>query len=131
MTTHIGNDGTVEVGANQVAEVVSFSVSEAANTADDTALNDTYQSHKVGTLSWSGSLSAHRDPSDTNGQEALTIGAEVTLNLFPTGNTSGQEKLSGTATITGIENTTANDAINAVSFSFTGNGALTKSTVTP
>lgn len=126
MTTHIGNNGSVKIGANAVAEVVSFSLTEGANTADDTVIGDTYQSHKVGTQNWSGSVSCYWDETDSTGQEAMTSGASVELHLLPDGAVAGDIDFNGTATITSIERSVANDSIVTANFSFTGNGTLTR-----
>jgi len=127
MATHIGNSGSVKIGANVVAEVVDFSLSETANTADDTVIGDSYTSHIAGTLSWSGSISCYWDDTDATGQEAMTAGASVDVHLLPDGATTGDIDFNGSATIVGIERSTANDSIVTASFSFTGNGALTRS----
>lgn len=129
MATFIGNDGVVKVGAAVVAEVSSFSISEAANTSDDTVLGDTSQSHLVGTVSWSGSISCYWDDTDVTGQGAMTNGASVTLVLLPEGAAVGAAEYTGTATITGIETGNGLDATVTASFSFTGNGDLTIGTV--
>lgn len=129
MATHIGNDGQVKIGANAVAEIVSFSLSESVNTADDSVLGDTSTSHIAGMKSWSGSVSCYWDETNTTGQGAMTAGASVTLNLYPEGSTSGDTYWTGTATITGIERSVSNDTIVQANFTFTGNGALTSTTV--
>ena len=125
MATFLGNDGVVKIGANTVAEVTAFDVSQSANTADDTVLGDTWQSHLVGTTSWSGSISCYWDDTDATGQGAMTVGASVSLELYPEGTTVGDYKLSGTATITEISTSNSLDSTVTASFSFTGNGALT------
>jgi len=125
MATFKGNNGTVKVGANVIAEITSFSLTQGAATMDDTALGDTADSHLVGTVNWSGSVSCWWDDTDTTGQGALTIGASVSLALLPEGAAVGSAQYSGTATITGIEIGVGNNATNTASFSFTGNGALT------
>lgn len=129
MATFNGNSGIVKVGANAVAEVLDFSISESANTVDDTVLGDASMTHKTGLLSWSGSINCYWDDTDATGQVALTVGASVTLNLLPEGDTVGDAEYSGTATITGIERAITNDSIVTQSFTFTGNGALTIGTV--
>lgn len=129
MATHIGNNGVVKVGANVVAEVVGFSITEGSAVADDTVLGDTYASHIAGIKNWSGSISCFLDETDTLGQGALTAGASVSLSLQSEGDTLGDLKLSGTATITSIERSVGKDAIVTANFSFTGNGALTIGTV--
>jgi len=127
MATHIGNNGSVLVGAAAVAEVLSFSLTENSNVADDTVLGDGYASHIAGTKNWSGSISCYWDETDAAGQEAMTVGASVTLHLNPDGVTTGDIDFNGTATITSIERSVANDAIVTANFSFQGNGTLTRS----
>jgi len=125
MATFNGNAGAVEIGANAVAEVLDFSIEETANTVDDTVLGDTAMTHLAGLNSWSGSVNCYWDDTDTNGQVALTIGASVTLRLGPEGLTTGDALYSGTATVTGISRSVANDSTVTQAFTFTGNGALT------
>ena len=127
MANVIGNSGSVKIGANAVAEVLSFSVSEAANVADDTVIGDTYASHVSGIKSWSGSVSCYWDKSDATGQEALTSGASVDLHLIPEGAGTGNIDFNGTATVVTVERSTENDSIVTANFSFTGNGPLTRS----
>jgi hypothetical protein len=129
MATLIGNLGTVKVSTNTVAEVTEFSITQAATTADDTVLGDTWKSHKVGTTEWSGSVSCYWDDSDTTGQGAMTVGASVELHLIPEGAGTGNKDYNGTVTITSIEQSVTLDSIVTASFSFTGNGALTISTL--
>ena len=129
MATHIGNGGTVGIGANTVAEVLSWSLTENANVADDTTLGDSSTSHIAGLLSWSGSVSCYWDETDATGQEAMTIGASVDLSLFPDGEAAADIDFNGAATIVSIERSGANDSIVTANFSFTGNGDLTRSVI--
>lgn len=129
MATFSGNAGQVKLTTNQVAEVLEWSLSESANTIDDTVLGDTSMTHKAGLNSWSGSINCFWDDTDTNGQVAMTIGASVDLNLLPEGGGVGSAEYNGTATITGIERAVSNDSIVTQSFTFTGNGDLTIGTV--
>lgn len=129
MATVIGNSGDVTIGANVVAEVLSWSLTEGANTADDTVLGDTYASHKSGILNWSGSISCYYDKTDTTGQGALTAGASVVVHLRDEGAGTGNIDRTGTATVVTIEESVNNDAIVTANFSFTGNGALSRTTL--
>jgi hypothetical protein len=124
MTTHHGKGGIVEVGANAVAEVTEWSVEESVAVAEDHAMGDAAMSHKAGSPGWSGSLKCWWDPSDTNGQVALAIGASVTLNLYPDGDAVSDTYLTGTATITNKRITSSRDNIVGAELQFTGNGAL-------
>jgi len=126
MATHIGNGGSVKITAATVAEVLSWSLTENANVADDTVLGDASTSHIAGLKSWSGSVSCYWDETDATGQEAMVVGASVALHLLPDGATTGDIDFNGTATITSIERSGANDAIVTANFSFQGNGDLTR-----
>lgn len=127
MATHTGNAGEVQVGVNTVAEMLSWTLTENVNVIDDTVTGDTADSHLTGTVNWSGSVNCFWDETDTNGQEAMTIGASVTLHLLPDGATTGDIDFNGTATINSIERSSANNATVTANFTFTGNGALTRS----
>jgi len=129
MTTHTGKDGVVKISTNEVAEVTDFTVTETADTVEDHAKGDSWKTHQHTFKSWTGEVSCHWDPSDTNGQEALTIGESVSLNLFPDDDQSGDRQISGTATVTGITTESPLEGLCSARFSFQGNGALTKSNV--
>jgi len=127
MANYSGNSGSVTIGANAVAEVLSFDLSEGINVIDNTVVGDAADTHLVGTTNWSGSISCFWDDTDTNGQEAMTIGASVTIHLLTTGSGSGKIDFNGTASVTSIERSVANNSIITANFSFQGNGALTRS----
>ena len=129
MANHAGSEGTVKIGSNVVAEVKSFSIEESADTIEDTALGDTARTFKSGLTGWSGSVECFWDETDT-AQIALTIGASVTLDVYPEGATSGDTHYSGTALVTGITRQASLDGMVEASFSFQGTGALTSATVT-
>lgn len=129
MATHHGKDGHINVGANQVAETTEWSVDEEVETVDDTAQGDTAKTHLVGVPSWSGRCTAFWDETDTNGQEALTIGASFTFNGYPEGDASGASYMTGTATVTRIGVGVPKDGVVTRDIEFQGNGALTHGTV--
>ena len=78
---------------------------------------------------WSGSFDGFWDETDTMGQGALSAGGTVTLNLYPEGDASGDTYWTGDAIITEIAYNASFDGIVEASFSFTGTGALTETTV--
>jgi len=129
MASHIGRDGIVKVGAATVAEVKSFSIEESADTVETTKMTDVARSHAITLTSFSGSLDCFWDETDTTGQGALTIGASVTLALYPEGDTTGDTYYSGTALVTGVSRTASFDGMVEASISVQGTGALTASTV--
>ena len=129
MATHKGSEGTVKVGSNAVAEVRSFTIDESADTLEDTSMGDTSRTYKPSLTSFSGSVDVFWDETDTTGQGALTIGAEVTLNLYPEGDTTGDTYLTGSAIVTGVSVNSSFDGLVESSISFQGTGALTTTTV--
>lgn len=129
MATHTGSEGTVKVGSNAIAEIRSFSIEQSADTLEDTTMGDTARTYKSSLTTYTGSIDVLWDETDTTGQGALTIGAEVTLNLYPEGDTSGDTYYTGTAIVTGRTINSTYDGLVEMSISVQGSGALTESTV--
>ena len=125
MATVSGNNGEVKIGANAVAEIKSFDITETDNIIEDTAMGDTAKTFVSGLNEASGSITCHFDKSDTSGQEAMTVGASVTLNLYPEGDSTGNREITMTALITSVGvSETVNDIVER-SFGFTATGAVT------
>jgi hypothetical protein len=129
MATHIGRDGVVKVGSNDVAEVRSFSLNETADTVEDTTMGDTARTHLITLTSFDGSIDVFWDETDTNGQVALGVGSSVTLALYPEGDSAGDTYYSGTALVTGVSRSSSFDGMVEASITVQGSGALTTSTV--
>lgn len=128
MANHAGNEGSVAVGANTVAEIRSWNVETSADTTEDSSMGDTWRTHKTTLRSWTGSTDCWWDETDTTGQEALLIGAEVTLNLYPEGDGLGNEYYTGTAIVSGITRSADMNGMVEASFTFQGVGELTQAT---
>jgi len=131
MATHTGSEGTVKIGANAIAEIRSYSIEETSDTVEDTSMGDPYRTHKTTLKAWNGSVDVFWDETDTNGQVAMTVGSEVTINFFPEGATAGQSEkyLSGTAIVTGKTVTGSFDGMVESSITLQGTGTLTQSTL--
>jgi len=129
MATHTGSEGTVKVGSDAIAEIRSFSIEESADTLDITTMGDTARTYLSSLTNFTGSVDVFWDETDTSGQGALTIGAEVTLNLYPEGDTSGDTYYTGTAIVTGRTINSSFDGLVEMSISVQGSGALTETTV--
>ncbi len=129
MATHTGSEGTVKVGSDAIAEIRSFSIEETADTLEDTSMGDTARTYKSSLTNYTGSIDVLWDETDTTGQGGLTIGAEVELNLYPEGDTSGDTYYSGNAIVTGRTINSSYDGLVEMSISVQGNGALTETTV--
>ena len=129
MATHKGSEGIVKVGSNSVAEIRSYSIEESADTLEDTSMGDSARTYKPSLTSFSGSLDVFWDETDTSGQGALSIGSEVTLNVYPEGDTAGDTNYTGSAIVTGVSRSESFDGLVEASISVQGNGALTSTTV--
>jgi hypothetical protein len=129
MATHTGSEGTVKVGANAIAEIRSFSIEESADTLEDTTMGDTARTYKPSLTTYTGTVDVLWDETDTTGQGALTIGASVTLDLYPEGDASGDVYYTGTAIVTGRTINSSFDGLVEMSISVQGSGALSETTV--
>jgi predicted secreted protein len=129
MATHTGSEGTVKVGSDAIAEIRSFSIEESADTLEDTTMGDTARTYKPSLTTFTGSVDVLWDETDTTGQGALSIGASVTLNVYPEGDAAGDTYYSGSAIVTGVTRSSSFDGLVEASITVQGNGALTQTTV--
>ena len=128
MATHLGKEGTVQVGSNAIAEIRGFSIDEQIDTVEDTSMGDSSKSYLASIKDFSGSVDVLYDETDTNGQTALSVGSSVTLNFAPEGTASGDVKLTGTAIVTGKSITSSFDGLVESSITIQGTGGLTTGT---
>jgi len=129
MATHKGSEGTVKVGANAVAEIRSFTITETADTIEDTSMGDSARTYLPSLTNFTGDLSVLWDETDTDGQAAMTVGSSITFAVYPEGDASGDTYLSGTAIVTSKSVTASYDGLVESSISVQGTGALTTTTV--
>ena len=131
MSVHKGSEGLIKVaGSNTIAEIKSYSLEESADTIEVTKMGDGARGYLPSLTSFSGSIDAFWDETDTNGQLALVIGTQVSLVFFPEGETTPYTKYTGNAIITGKTITGSFDGMVEASFTVQGNGALTPDTIT-
>ena len=128
MATHKGSEGVVKVGANAVAEVKSYSIEETGDTIETTTMGDAARTYTPSLTSWTASVDVFWDETDTTGQGALTTGAEVTLNVYPEGDTTGDSYYTGSAIVTGVSISGSFDGTVDASISLQGTGVLTNGT---
>jgi len=128
MATHLGKEGTVQVGSNAIAEIRGFSIDETIDTVEDTSMGDSSKSYLASIKDFSGSVDVLYDETDTNGQTALSVGSSVTLNFAPEGTDSGDVKLTGTAIVTGKSITSSFDGLVESTITVQGTGGLTTTT---
>jgi len=127
MATYSGKSGAVYVGASAIGEIRDWSVEQTQNRVDSTVMGDSWMSGKTTQKSWTASFNMYYDPAETD--VALVDGTEITLNLYPEGNTSTLKYYSGAAHITSISTSASFDGMIEASISVEGNGALSIETV--
>ena len=122
MALHKGSEGYVKVGSPSasVAEVKDWSLSESADTIETTSMGDSARTYVPSLTSASGSISCQFDEANTTGQGAMTVGAEVTLELYVDADTYAT--VSAIITEAGVSS--AFDGVVQCSYSFAANGAV-------
>jgi len=129
MTTATGNSGSLDFGGSAITELKTWSLEEAAEQIDDTAMGDTNKTAKAGLPSASGTIEVHFDNADSV-QESMDAGASGVLILYPKGNTTGQPRITLTVQITGRSTSGAIDEILPQSFNYgIESGAVVRDTV--
>lgn len=129
MATHKGSEGTVKSGANAIAEIRSYTITETADVLEDTTMGDASRTYLASLKTFTGSIECYWDETDTNGQLTLDVGSSVTINIYPEGSTSGDTYYTGSVIITEKSITASFDGMVEASFSFQGTGALSETTV--
>jgi len=129
MSYHHGNEGVVKVGANSIAEVQEWAYEESdAAVLEKTSMGDSAAEYiAAGCKRGGGSVNCLLDETDTDGQNALTAGASVTLNLYPSGADTGNTYWSGTVIIETVSMSGGKAGFEERTFTF--RGVLTSGTV--
>jgi len=128
MATHTGSEGTIKIGSDTLGELRSFSLESTAETIEDTSMGDSARTYKVGLTAFTGTASVFFDETDT-AQGTVDAGTEITLNVYPEGDTAGDTYYTGSAIVTGRTINSSFDGMVEMELSFQGSGALTETTV--
>jgi predicted secreted protein len=129
MATHTGSEGTVKSGANAIAEIRSYTISETGDTIEDSSMGDSSRTYKAGLKTFTASVECFWDETDTTGQGSFDVGSTVTLNVYPEGATTGDMYYTGSAIVTGKTINATFDGMVEASFTLQGTGALSETTV--
>ena len=121
MANYSGNTGRVKIAAEEVAEIVDFTISTGVATIDNSSILDGDDTHLIGSKNWSGSVNCFFDDTDATGQELMKAGLAVTLIFTPA---TGSAVFTGLCTIEGLEIGGARNGMVTASFTAKGNGAL-------
>ncbi len=117
MSTETGNSGSLSFAGSAITELKAWSLDEAAEQIDDTAMGDTNRTSKAGLASASGTIEVHYDEADSV-QESMDPAVSGVLILFPKGNTSAKPRITLTVQITGRAGSGAIDEILPQTFNY-------------
>ncbi len=123
MSTHLGQDGLVKVNHQTIAQVRSWTVNTAAELVDASVMGNSWKIQQTTLKSWHGSLSCFFDE-ENSGQNALSVGSKVLLQLYPSTTANVQRCFSGTAFITGVDTSVSHSGLVESSITFQGTDAL-------
>jgi predicted secreted protein len=127
MSTFTGQDGSLSIGGNAIAELRSFSVDHTTNTIENTVMTQDSRTYKGGLKEWSGSADIYYSTTVGN-ISALLSGNVVALIAYPAGNVSTYPKMTGNIIVTGLSVNSTVDGMVESSISFSGTGDLTVTT---
>lgn len=133
MAYHSGNTGIIKAvttGGSVAAtgEVKRFNLNINADRVEVSSIGDTWKGSISGLKSWEVSLTCNYDPADAP-QADLIEGAEVDLELYASGETSGYEKFTGTAFVNSVSIAVSENEPVSYEVTLTGDGTLTRGTV--
>lgn len=132
MATTKGSNGVVKVAANggsvtAVGEVRSFTLSETADTIEDSVMGDTARTYVASLSSATLSMDVYWDDVDT-AQLVLDTKTDIDFELYPTGSGTGEKYYSGGGLVTSKELTASFDGMVEGSFEIQVSGAVTEAT---
>jgi hypothetical protein len=130
MAIYRGRDGVVEVGANGVLHLQSWSYTETVSLIEADAMGDTWMTRVKSLNDASGDIVFFEDDTASgNGQTGITLGAEVTLRLYSQGEVTGKVYRTGPAIISEISAPVSKGDIVTVTANWVANGAWSTATV--
>jgi hypothetical protein len=128
MPTHSGSEGTVKIGSATLGEIRSFNLNITTDVIEDTSMGDSFRSFKAGLSQFTADLEVFFDETDA-AQNALDPAAQLTLELYPEGASSGDTYFTGTVIVTSKTVTSTVDGMVEASFTAQGTGGITETTI--
>jgi hypothetical protein len=123
MATKLGREGLIKLSSTTIGELRNYALTHTSDTVEDSVIGDTYRTRLASMKSFSVSGDLYWDETDA-GQLLITIGSQVTLNLYPEGGSTGDVYYSGAAIVTQFNVSASFDGIIEGQISFEGNGVL-------
>lgn len=129
MAIATGQSGIVKVAlangtVNSVGEIRSFTIETSADTIESTTMGDTARTYLQGLSTGTVSIDAYWDEDDQN-MQLLDERASVIFEIYPTGETAGQENYSGSGIVTSKSISASFDGMVEASFTIQISGAVT------
>jgi hypothetical protein len=132
MATTKGSSGVVKLAVSggsvaAMGEVRSFTLSESADTIEDSVMGDTARTYVSSLTSATLSMDVYWDDADAV-QLVMDSGAALDWELYPTGTGTGEKYYSGGGVLTSKEITASFDGMVEGSFELQVSGAVTEAT---
>ena len=132
MATTKGSSGVVKLAVSggsvaAMGEVRSFTLSESADTIEDSVMGDTARTYLSSLTSATLSMDVYWDDADAV-QLVMDSGAALDWELYPTGTGTGEKYYSGAGVLTSKEITASFDGMVEGSFELQVSGAVTEAT---
>lgn len=130
MATTKGSSGVIKVQVKDTAvavlgEVRSYTLTQTADTIEDTTMGDTVRTYLSSLKSSTLSCEVYWDDADAQ-QLIMDAGASIDFEIHPTGTGSGEKYYSGEGVVTSNEITASFDGMVEASFEVQVNGAVTE-----
>ena len=123
MATKLGREGLIKLSSTTIGELRNYALTHSSDVVEDSVLGDTYRTRLASMKTFSVSGDLYWDEGDA-GQLLITIGSQVTLNLYPEGASTGDVYYSGAAIVTQFNVSASFDGVIEGQISFEGNGVL-------
>ena len=132
MATTKGSGGVVKLAVDggsvaAMGEVRSFTLSESADTIEDSVMGDTARTYVSSLTSATLSMDVYWDDADTV-QLVMDASADLDWELYPTGTGTGEKYYSGGGLVTSKEITASFDGMVEGSFELQVSGTITEAT---
>jgi hypothetical protein len=132
MATTKGSSGVVKLAVSggsvtAMGEVRSFTLSESADTIEDSVMGDTARTYVASLSTASLSMDVYWDDADAV-QLVMDTKADLDWELYPTGSGTGEKYYSGGGILTSKEITAAFDGMVEGSFEIQVSGGITEAT---
>ena len=135
MATFTGRDGTILIDntagtLTALAEIRSFTLDHTMDVIEDTVMTDSARTYKRGLEGSTFTAEVLYSNAEVATIQALALGRDaVTVEMYPSGNSSTNGKISGEALITGYSVSSSFDDMVTATVSGTFSGAITFATV--